>query len=103
LADPTKPGHRKIMAFFFIDPTSRIPSTELVPPQQREWWSEKVMARGAIADLPMLVQERITKHVDFPISLAEAKELRLELMSERSSNNSSASEFFSPEFYLCEH
>ncbi|KAJ2357227.1 hypothetical protein GGF43_001592, partial [Coemansia sp. RSA 2618] len=88
LADSTKPGHCKVMAFFFIDPTSRIPSTEIVPPQQREWWSEKVMARGAIADLPMLVQDQILEHVDFPISLAEAKELRLELMSEHIENNS---------------
>ncbi|KAJ2357228.1 hypothetical protein GGF43_001593 [Coemansia sp. RSA 2618] len=99
LADLTKPGHCKTMTLFFIDPTTRIPSTEIVPPQQREWWSEKFMARGAIADLPMLVQERITKHVDFPISLAEAKELRLELMSERSSSNLIAGKLvFSPEF-----
>ncbi|KAJ2823677.1 hypothetical protein IWW50_003674 [Coemansia erecta] len=103
LADPTKPGHRKIMAFFFIDPTRRIPSTEIVPPQQREWWSEKFMACCGIANLPVLVQDQIMKHVDFPISLAEAKELRLELMSERSSNNTFADEIFSPPFYLCEH
>ncbi|KAJ2135423.1 hypothetical protein IW139_000689 [Coemansia sp. RSA 353] len=103
LADPTKPGHRKILAFFFIDPTTRIPSTEIVPPQQREWWSETVMERGAMGNLPVLVKEQIAKHVDFPISLAEAKELRLKLMEERSTSNSASESLFSPDFYLCEH
>ncbi|KAJ2128176.1 hypothetical protein IW136_006180, partial [Coemansia sp. RSA 678] len=94
LADPTKPGHRKILAFFFIDPTTRIPSTEIVPPQQREWWSETVMERGAMGNLPVLVKEQIAKHVDFPISLAEAKELRLKLMEERSTSNSASESLF---------
>ncbi|KAJ2175113.1 hypothetical protein GGH16_000954 [Coemansia sp. RSA 560] len=103
LADPTKPGHRNILAFFFIDPTTRIPSTEIVPPQQREWWSETVMEQGALGRLPSLVKEKIGKYVDFPISLAEAKELRLELMEERSTSNSASESLFSPDFYMCEH
>ncbi|KAJ2119234.1 hypothetical protein IW147_006036 [Coemansia sp. RSA 720] len=103
LADPTKPGHRKILAFFFIDPTTRIPSTEIVPPQQREWWSETVMERGAMGRLPELVKEHIGKYVGFPISMAEAKELRLELMDERSTGNAASESLFIPYFYLCEH
>ncbi|KAJ1846940.1 hypothetical protein H4S02_000579 [Coemansia sp. RSA 2611] len=103
LADPTKPGHRRIMAFFFIDPTIRIPSTEVVPPQQQDWWSANVVEKGAMGGLPSLVQDSIMKHVDFPLSLSGAKKLRLELMEERSANNSSAGDMFSPEFYLCEH
>ncbi|KAJ2654847.1 hypothetical protein IW148_006254 [Coemansia sp. RSA 1199] len=103
LADPTKPGHRKILAFFFIDPTTRIPSTEIVPPQQREWWSETVMERGAMGRLPELVKEHIGKYVDFPISMAEAKELRLKLMNERSTGNAASESLFNPHFYLCEH
>ncbi|KAJ2667409.1 hypothetical protein IW148_000104 [Coemansia sp. RSA 1199] len=90
LADPTKPGHCKILTFFFIDPTTRIPSTEIVPPQQREWWSEMVMERGAMGNLPLLVKDQIEKHVDFPISLSEAKKLRLELMGERITSNTAA-------------
>ncbi|KAJ2503600.1 hypothetical protein GGH96_000160 [Coemansia sp. RSA 1972] len=93
LADPTKPGHCKILTFYFIDPTTRIPSTEIVPPQQREWWSEMVMERGAIGNLPLLVKDQIKKHVDFPISLAEAKKLRLELMGERITCNTAATEY----------
>ncbi|KAJ2161259.1 hypothetical protein GGF46_001601 [Coemansia sp. RSA 552] len=101
LADKTKPGHRKILAFFFIDPTVRIPSTEIVPPQQRDWWADEVM--DVLGNLPLLVREAIVDHVDFPISLEAAKELRLKLMEERSKNNDEASEAFQPDFYLCEH
>jgi hypothetical protein len=42
LADPTKNGHRKILALFLVDPGIRIISTANVPPQQRDWWSEGV-------------------------------------------------------------
>jgi hypothetical protein len=38
LADATKPGHRKILALFLVDPGIRIISTANVPPQQRDWW-----------------------------------------------------------------
>ncbi|MFJ8045467.1 DUF4246 domain-containing protein [Kitasatospora sp. NPDC096147] len=34
LADPARPGHRKILAFFLVDPSRRIVSTADVPPQQ---------------------------------------------------------------------
>ncbi|KAJ2811003.1 hypothetical protein H4S07_002336 [Coemansia furcata] len=30
------PGHCKMLMFYFVDPTTRIPSTEIVPPQQRD-------------------------------------------------------------------
>ncbi|KAJ2453264.1 hypothetical protein GGF42_003839 [Coemansia sp. RSA 2424] len=104
LADPTKPGHRKILAFFFIDPATRIPSTEIVPPQQQSWWARSALSSGALSDLPLLVKEGILDQVDFPMSLEEAKKLRLELMAERSVSNVDATEsLFNPPFYLCEH
>src|SRR6185437_9957997 len=34
LADPSRPGHRKILAFFLVDPSVTIVSTSDVPPQQ---------------------------------------------------------------------
>ncbi|KAJ2099234.1 hypothetical protein IW146_009814, partial [Coemansia sp. RSA 922] len=104
LADPTKPGHRKILAFFFIDPSTRIPSTEIVPPQQQSWWTESVLSASPLGGLPLLVKEGILDQVDFPMSLDEAKKLRLELMAERSVHNGNATEnYFNPPFYLCEH
>ncbi|TMW58053.1 hypothetical protein Poli38472_013527 [Pythium oligandrum] len=36
LGDPTMPGLRKIPAFFLVDPTKTIPSTSVIPPQQKE-------------------------------------------------------------------
>ena len=38
LADPTKPGHRKILVFFLVDPSVKIVSTSDIPPQQP--WAE---------------------------------------------------------------
>ncbi|KAJ2803521.1 hypothetical protein H4R20_002857 [Coemansia guatemalensis] len=103
LADPTKPGHRKIFAFFFIDPTTRIPSTEIVPPQQKSWWADSVLNSTLVNTLPQLIQTAIMDRVEFPLSLDQAKAIRLELMEERSVNSSSTDESFAPEFYLCEH
>ena len=37
LADPTKPGHRKILVFFLVDPHFTIPSASVVAPQQAPW------------------------------------------------------------------
>ncbi|KAJ1946746.1 hypothetical protein GGF37_000958 [Kickxella alabastrina] len=103
LKDPKRSGCRKIFAFFFIDPTTRIPSTEIVPPQQQEWWKEEVMSIGPLHGLPLLVKDEILKNVDFPISLDEAKKQRLELMEERTSHNELAGEMFMPKFNYCEH
>ncbi|KAJ1821977.1 hypothetical protein LPJ75_000588 [Coemansia sp. RSA 2598] len=103
LADKTKPGHRKIFAFFFIDPSTRIPSTEIVPPQQQGWWAEDAMSVGPLADLPLIIERGIIDNVDYPISLRNAKKLRHQLMDERSSQNPSINEFFRPEFNFCEH
>ncbi|KAK3899199.1 hypothetical protein C8A05DRAFT_37207 [Staphylotrichum tortipilum] len=47
LADPTKPGHRRFIALWLIDPFTRVISTANVPPQQAEWWGES--AFGALA------------------------------------------------------
>ncbi|KAG6848056.1 hypothetical protein H0H93_003797, partial [Arthromyces matolae] len=87
LADPTKPGHRKIVALFLVDPHIRIISTANVPPQQREWWSTNIRQKQPLSNLtslPLEVQNHIFESVDdFPISLEEAKALRAELMDER--------------------
>lgn len=106
LADPTKPGHRKILAFFLVDPNIRIISTANVPCQQRQWWSNAIQREnGVISALPLELQEHIFHDVeDFPISLEEAKELRLKLMEERKKFVVEHEEAFRQhEFSLCEH
>ena len=90
LSDPTKPGHRKIVALFLVDPNIKITSTAHVPCQQQEWWWEAVMttrvqspAKATVNELPIELQDGILEGVDFPFSLEEAKILRLKLMEER--------------------
>ncbi|RFU29287.1 hypothetical protein B7463_g7047, partial [Scytalidium lignicola] len=86
LADPTKAGHRKIVAFFLVDPNIRIISTANVPPQQRSWWGEEIAHIAALNKLSAELKENIVNNVDdFPIGMDEAKEIRLELMEERKS------------------
>ncbi|KAF1809915.1 hypothetical protein P152DRAFT_383276, partial [Eremomyces bilateralis CBS 781.70] len=84
LQDRTKPGHRKIVALFLIDPYVKVISTANVPPQQRDWWAEELLKNGGIGDLPAELVGQVVNDVDdFPVSLEKAKELREELMEER--------------------
>ncbi len=79
LADPTRPGHRKILAFFLVDPSERIVSTADVPPQQ-PWASTSTM------------------------TLEQAKACREELMRERKFFVAEHNEqLYEREFSLCEH
>ncbi|KAL1840395.1 hypothetical protein VTJ49DRAFT_521 [Mycothermus thermophilus] len=50
LTDPTKPGHRRFIALWLIDPTQRIISTANVPPQRFDWWCEAAFGVGASAN-----------------------------------------------------
>ena len=110
LDDTTKPGHRKILALFLVDPGIRIISTANVPPQQRDWWGEEVIKACANSGNPLgklspELKDRIFESVDdFPISMEEAKEIRLRLMEERKDYVMQTNEAFeSHSFSLCEH
>lgn len=52
LSDPTKPGHRKILAIFLIDPHHRIISTAHVPCQQKAIWADEVRNIEPLRSLP---------------------------------------------------
>ncbi|MEV6548438.1 DUF4246 domain-containing protein [Streptomyces sp. NPDC051597] len=79
LADATRPGHRKILAFFLVDPSERIVSTSDVPPQQP--WSDTTT-----------------------MTLEQAKNHREELMRERKFFVDEHNEqLYEREFSLCEH
>ncbi|PVU91559.1 hypothetical protein BB559_004071 [Furculomyces boomerangus] len=43
LQDKTKPGYRKILCFFLINPNKRIYSTAHIPPQQLSWFEIELM------------------------------------------------------------
>jgi hypothetical protein len=79
LADPSRPGHRKILVFFMVDPSVTIVSTSDVPPQQ-PWSPTSTM------------------------TLEQAKEFRRELMQERKFFvNEQNEKIYEREFSLCEH
>ncbi|KAF9519028.1 hypothetical protein BS47DRAFT_1388452 [Hydnum rufescens UP504] len=84
LADPTRPGHRKILALFLVDPNIRIISTANVPCQQKDWWTMKIQRMSVLAKLPFELQDQVFNEVKgFPISLEGTKRQRLKLMEER--------------------
>ncbi|KAJ2105822.1 hypothetical protein GGI16_002191 [Coemansia sp. S142-1] len=82
LDDSTKPGHCKMLTFYVVDPSTRIPSTEIVPPQQQDWWMEDVLLSEPLGSLPQLIMGGIMDRVDYPISLKDAKRLRLDMTSQ---------------------
>lgn len=79
LADPTRPGHRKILVFFLVDPSRKIVSASEVPPQQP--WAETST-----------------------MTLEQARGYRDQLMQERKFFVDEHNEqLYEREFSLCEH
>ena len=86
LEDPTKPGHRKILVFFLVDPTKRVLSTTDVAPQQREWVTEAMYHAGqnsAFTKLPVELLEMISSENEAAMTRSEAEKYREEMVSER--------------------
>ena len=107
LQDPTKPGHRKIIALFLCDPEMEvIPTTSNIPPQQREWYENALYTvpdQSLVATLPPEVRQMIADAGDAGMTLDEAKEHRLKLMKERTAFvKKNDKGYFSPEFSMCE-
>jgi hypothetical protein len=90
LADRSKPGHRKILALFLVDPHVRITSSANVPPQREDWWPE--------------TQERLKGDMVGLMTMEEAKAYRVELMEERGLKSEKSNAAFQVgNFGLCEH
>lgn len=103
LADNTKPGHRRFLVLWLVDPHSRICSTRSVPPQQHDWWAEEAMRAVDFGTLPQEVVDLVKGNIgEWPMGLDEAKALRLELMAERTVATDSVESTFE-EYNLCEH
>lgn len=81
LEDPTKPGYRKILVFFLVDPDMPTYSATYIPPQQREWIRE-AMHGGLWDKLPVELLDHIL-NLSAVLTRKEADEYRDELMSER--------------------
>jgi hypothetical protein len=111
LTDPTKPGYRRFIALWLVNPNVRIISTANVPPQQMDWWAGSVFrdipeareqARPKLpsdvfawlrehSGLPHLPQELIdmineyvaADHNELPMGEEEARYHREKLVKER--------------------
>ncbi|KAJ2053319.1 hypothetical protein H4S04_000758 [Coemansia sp. S16] len=99
LEDSTMSGHCKMLTFYFVDPSTRIPSTEVVPPQQQDWYSEDVLAPEPFRCLPLLGVDSIMDKVDFPISFEEAKKLRPQVYQDKYFKDVTL-ELFAPHVYV---
>jgi hypothetical protein len=51
LLDKTKPGHRRFIALWLVDPHQRIISTANVPPQQQDWWLESIFGTNKVSQV----------------------------------------------------
>ncbi|KAI3395618.1 hypothetical protein diail_1056 [Diaporthe ilicicola] len=80
LFDKTRPGHRRFLVLWLVDPHYRICSTRNVPPQQESWWAGADTKSGSGSDA---LDSTGSEVADSRMSLEEAKRLRLELMAER--------------------
>ncbi|VBB17719.1 DUF4246 domain-containing protein [Yasminevirus sp. GU-2018] len=84
LEDRTKPGYRKILVFFLVDPNTKITSTSDVDPQQSHWYDGD--------------------NVKGKMTFEQAVEHRKALMEERKYAVDALTELvFEREFSLCEH
>ncbi|OLN95655.1 hypothetical protein CCHL11_04972 [Colletotrichum chlorophyti] len=104
LAEKTRPGHRKILALFLVDPAIPIISTANVPPQQRHWWKQVATPHNRIGPLPPEITEMVLDNMEFPIGLNGAKKIREELMKERTAiGEAMMSEISNSHWNFCEH
>ncbi|KAK6096815.1 hypothetical protein MT418_003635 [Batrachochytrium dendrobatidis] len=79
LADPTQPGHCKILTFFVVNPSRRIVSTAHVAPQQPQWYNSSLDK----ACIPPELWNDATQYIQGVQSPAEVKRYRDELTSDR--------------------
>ena len=100
LEDPTRPGMRRILVFFLVDPNKRIRSTATVPPQQFEIVSECFMK---ISKFPKDIVIKILEFVTGVIDRDTAECHREELMCERKFIGDAVTGIFERPFSLCEH
>ena len=82
LRDKTKPGHRKILVFFLVDPNVSIPSASDVGPQQEAWIRAAIEATQLWQRLPPELQGIIWEELG-AVTDEQAKAYREELMNER--------------------
>ena len=83
LKDKTKPGHRKILCFFIVDPYNHnVISTDNVPPQQKEWWDDSSLDYLFPGNLKQQMLDLKGGGTAWPMTFEQAKEARDDLIDE---------------------
>ncbi|RLN86472.1 hypothetical protein BBJ28_00004694, partial [Nothophytophthora sp. Chile5] len=104
LEDPSKPGVRKILAFFLVDPENPVPSTSVIPPQQQEWLEMTQQPLMKKLKLVETVEDTVRSMLGCGMSMEEAEEYRLKLMAERAAPEDEDDDYESDCYFsLCEH
>ncbi|KAH7240356.1 uncharacterized protein BKA55DRAFT_577383 [Fusarium redolens] len=88
LDDMSKPGHRRFIALWLIDPRTRIINTGNVPPQQKSWWTESAfrnLGEENASNVPnavaKLVSEGEPEHPGLKAAAESGKPLPQELVN----------------------
>ncbi|GLD99161.1 hypothetical protein PINS_up007879 [Pythium insidiosum] len=104
LTDPSKPGVRKILAFFIVDPSKKIHSTPVIPPQQATWLQEaqRDVLRGVHRLPEVVAEDTLSDMLGRGMSLDNAMDHRERLMKQRGPFNFDDHEE-ELMFSLCEH
>ncbi|PRQ73491.1 Protein of unknown function (DUF4246)-domain containing protein [Rhodotorula toruloides] len=110
LVDRSKPGYRKILCFFLVDPLKTdaglIISTSRVPPQQFSWLEDAVwdLPPQVLDKLPHEIWEILRQAAPHYMSFKKAKRVREDLMEERKYlHDENKRIVFERPFSLCEH
>ncbi|KAF7301061.1 hypothetical protein MIND_00670000 [Mycena indigotica] len=114
LKDPTRPGHRKILAVFLVDPSIKpVPSATTVPPQQSEWALRALLEaqqdpRSLVSRLPLELIQAISAELEQVeggryLGRREAHEVRTRLMAERKVFLKAREGTVALSFNMCEH
>lgn len=103
LKDKSKPGHRKLLVFFLVDPNEEILSSSRIPPPRKDWLTEAI--RGTLNSIvpPEITETILDNDLDLP-DLETAKKNRDYLMFTRKyyvvhQNDT----LFEREYSFCEH
>lgn len=96
LKDPTKPGHRRLLVLWLVDPHYRIIFTRNVAPQQENWWKDEQSsnARGRGIDGGNFTSSVMRR--------TEAEDYRVDLMKERTVVMDGV-ESYDERYDFCEH
>ncbi|QRV92098.1 hypothetical protein RhiJN_20116 [Ceratobasidium sp. AG-Ba] len=82
LKDKSKPGRRKFVALFLLDPAVHRPSTTEVP-QRQDWITPAALANPILKRPSVEIISHISALIDSSMTRKEAELFRVELMNER--------------------